>query len=214
MVHGGPDTVNFLCDAPSVRAISFVGGDRAGEHIFDRGGWTNIARTDRCDHVAIIEFDSTLPLFTINPWLLPPSLTHSGTKNGKRVQANLGAKNHATVMPDATREATVNAIVGAAFGAAGQRCMALSTVIFVGESADWLPDLVERARTLRLGSGLDPATDIGPLISVDALRRAEQLIQAGRCCLITIHVMLDKSEYSPLSIVPRLDSTYTLLRSR
>ena len=117
-------------------------------------------------------------------------------------------------MPDATREATVNAIVGAAFGAAGQRCMALSTVIFVGESADWLPDLVERARTLRLGSGLDPATDIGPLISVDALRRAEQLIQAGRCCLITIHVMLDNTEYSPLSIVPRLDSTHALLRSR
>lgn len=62
VVHGGPDTVNFLCDAPSVRAISFVGGDRAGEHIFDRGGWTDIARTDRCDHVAILDvFDSTLP---------------------------------------------------------------------------------------------------------------------------------------------------------
>lgn len=80
LVHGGVDTVNFLCDAPSVRAISFVGGNPAGEHIFARG-----------------------------------------TANGKRVQANLGAKNHATVMPDADREATVNALVGAGFGAAGQR---------------------------------------------------------------------------------------------
>ena len=80
IVHGSAKTVNFLCDAPSVRAISFVGGDAAGTYIFDRG-----------------------------------------TKNGKRVQSNLGAKNHATVMPDADKEATINAIIGAAFGAAGQR---------------------------------------------------------------------------------------------
>jgi malonate-semialdehyde dehydrogenase (acetylating)/methylmalonate-semialdehyde dehydrogenase len=80
VVHGAHNTVNFLCDAPAVRAISFVGGNAAGQYIFDRG-----------------------------------------TKNGKRVQSNLGAKNHATVMPDADKDATINAIVGAAFGAAGQR---------------------------------------------------------------------------------------------
>jgi malonate-semialdehyde dehydrogenase (acetylating)/methylmalonate-semialdehyde dehydrogenase len=80
IVHGAHGTVNFLCDAPLVRAISFVGSNPVGEYIFDRG-----------------------------------------TKNGKRVQANLGAKNHATIMPDADKEATLNALVGAAFGAAGQR---------------------------------------------------------------------------------------------
>jgi malonate-semialdehyde dehydrogenase (acetylating) / methylmalonate-semialdehyde dehydrogenase len=80
IVHGGADTVNFLCDAPSVKAISFVGGDSAGKHIFSRG-----------------------------------------TANGKRVQANLGAKNHATVCPDADKESTLNALVSAGFGAAGQR---------------------------------------------------------------------------------------------
>jgi malonate-semialdehyde dehydrogenase (acetylating) / methylmalonate-semialdehyde dehydrogenase len=74
-----------------------------------------------------------------------------GTKNGKRVQANLGAKNHATIMPDADKESTLNALTAAAFGAAGQRCMALSVAVFVGETQKWLPELAERARKLKVG---------------------------------------------------------------
>src|SRR5690554_1986854 len=76
--------------------------------------------------------------------------THVGTHvynraslNGKRVQCMMGAKNHAVIMPDANKEQTLNAIAGAAFGAAGQRCMALPVVILVGESRSWLPELVE-----------------------------------------------------------------------
>jgi malonate-semialdehyde dehydrogenase (acetylating)/methylmalonate-semialdehyde dehydrogenase len=138
VVHGSADTVNFICDAPSVRAISFVGGDMAGKHIFERG-----------------------------------------TKNGKRVQSNLGAKNHATIMPDADKEATINALVGAGFGAAGQRCMALSTVIFVGESKEWIHEIVEKGKKLKVGSGMDPTTDVGPLISQDSKKRVEMLIQQG-----------------------------------
>lgn len=57
-------------------------------------------------------------------------------------------------MPDANKENTINQLVGAAFGAAGQRCMALSTAIFVGESRDWLPELVERTKSLRVNSGI------------------------------------------------------------
>lgn len=64
-----------------------------------------------------------------------------------------GAKNHGVVMPDANKENTLNQLVGAAFGAAGQRCMALSTAIFVGESREWLPELVERSRSLRVNAG-------------------------------------------------------------
>lgn len=56
-------------------------------------------------------------------------------------------------MPDANKENTINQLVGAAFGAAGQRCMALSTAIFVGESRDWLPELVERSKSLRVNAG-------------------------------------------------------------
>ncbi|KAK6304435.1 hypothetical protein J4Q44_G00250210 [Coregonus suidteri] len=71
-----------------------------------------------------------------------------GSENGKRVQSNVGAKNHGVVTPDANKENTLNQLVGAAFGAAGQRCMALSTAILVGEARSWLPELVERAKAL------------------------------------------------------------------
>lgn len=56
-------------------------------------------------------------------------------------------------MPDANKEATLNSLVGAAFGAAGQRCMALSTVIFVGESKNWVPEIIERAKNLKVNAG-------------------------------------------------------------
>jgi malonate-semialdehyde dehydrogenase (acetylating)/methylmalonate-semialdehyde dehydrogenase len=104
---------------------------------------------------------------------------HRGTKNGKRVQANLAAKNHATILPDANKEHALNALVGAAFGAAGQRCMALSTAVFVGEAKNWIPELVEKAKKLKVSSGFEPGVDIGPLISKEAKQRVEKLIQSG-----------------------------------
>lgn len=99
-----------------------------------------------------------------------------GTSNGKRVQANLGAKNHAVVMPDANRENTVKALVGAAFGAAGQRCMALSAVVFVGETTAWVEDLVAEAASLSVGSGFDPESDLGPLISPASKEKVEKVV--------------------------------------
>lgn len=65
----------------------------------------------------------------------------------------MGAKNHGVVMPDANKESTLTSLVGAAFGAAGQRCMALSTAIFVGEAKQWIPELVERAKKLKVTAG-------------------------------------------------------------
>ena len=76
-----------------------------------------------------------------------------GSHNGKRVQSNMGAKNHGVVMPDANKENSLNQLVGAAFGAAGQRCMALSTAVFVGEAQQWLPDLIARAQALKVNAG-------------------------------------------------------------
>ena len=89
-----------------------------------------------------------------------------GSKHGKRVQANLGAKNHATVMTkDADRASTIKALVGAAFGAAGQRCMALSVVIFVCDTLEegnaWANEVVEEARKLKVGNGFEEGVDIG-----------------------------------------------------
>ncbi|MDC8758276.1 CoA-acylating methylmalonate-semialdehyde dehydrogenase [Janthinobacterium fluminis] len=98
---------------------------------------------------------------------------------GKRAQAMMGAKNHCVVLPDAHREQAINNLVGAAFGAAGQRCMANSVAILVGAARDWLPDIVARARALKVGPGSDRGADLGPMVSRAAKERTEQLIQAG-----------------------------------
>ncbi|GAB0061085.1 CoA-acylating methylmalonate-semialdehyde dehydrogenase [Pseudomonas syringae] len=100
-------------------------------------------------------------------------------RHGKRVQAMMGAKNHAVVLPDANREQTLNALVGAGFGAAGQRCMATSVVVLVGASRQWLPDLKARAQTLKVNAGKEPGTDIGPVISRRAKQRILDLIESG-----------------------------------
>ena len=102
-----------------------------------------------------------------------------GSEHGKRVQSMMGAKNHAVVLPDAHREHTLNALAGAGFGAAGQRCMATSVVVLVGSSAQWLPDLVEKAKQLKVNAGSEPGTDIGPLVSRAAKARVLGLIESG-----------------------------------
>ncbi|WP_061290701.1 CoA-acylating methylmalonate-semialdehyde dehydrogenase [Azotobacter vinelandii] len=98
---------------------------------------------------------------------------------GKRVQCMMGAKNHAVVLPDAHKEQTLNSLAGAAFGAAGQRCMAISVAVLVGAARDWLPELVAKAATLKVGAGSKPGTDLGPLISRAALDRVGSLIEQG-----------------------------------
>ncbi len=97
---------------------------------------------------------------------------------GKRVQCMMGAKNHAIVLPDAHKEQTLNALVGAAFGAAGQRCMAVSVAVLVGEARQWVPYLVAKAKTLKVGPGKENL-DLGPLISCAAKERVQSLIEKG-----------------------------------
>lgn len=138
IIHGAHDSVNFICDEPSIRAISFVGSDIAGKYIFARG-----------------------------------------TANNKRVQANLGAKNHAVIMPDADKESTINALTAAAFGAAGQRCMALSMAVFIGHTKEWIPEIAALASKLKVTAGHEEGADIGPLISPEAKARAEDIISRG-----------------------------------
>ncbi|KAJ7900192.1 methylmalonate-semialdehyde dehydrogenase [Mycena olivaceomarginata] len=140
VVHGGVPTVNAICDHPDIKAVSFVGGDRAGRHIYERA-----------------------------------------TKNGKRAQANLGAKNHAILMPDANRNLALNSIVGAAFGAAGQRCMAVSVALLVGEAQSWLPELIERAKKLKVNGGFEPETDLGPARVTGLIASADE--QGGKIWL-------------------------------
>jgi len=99
--------------------------------------------------------------------------------HGKRVQSMMGAKNHAVVLPDAHKEQTLNALVGAGFGAAGQRCMATSVAVLVGAAREWVPELIAKARTLKVGAGAEPGTDVGPVVSVAAKERVLGLIASG-----------------------------------
>jgi malonate-semialdehyde dehydrogenase (acetylating) / methylmalonate-semialdehyde dehydrogenase len=98
---------------------------------------------------------------------------------GKRVQCMMGAKNHAIIMPDANKEQTLNNLAGAAFGAAGQRCMALSVAIMVGEASKWVPDMVEKAKSLKINAGIEPGADLGPLVSSEAYKRVVSFIDRG-----------------------------------
>ena len=101
-------------------------------------------------------------------------------KAGKRVQALGGAKNHMVVMPDAVIDKTVEGIIGSAFGAAGQRCMAGSVVVTVGDAHEQLmPALLEASKALRVGDGLDEGSDVGPVISCAARDRIRDWIERG-----------------------------------
>jgi malonate-semialdehyde dehydrogenase (acetylating)/methylmalonate-semialdehyde dehydrogenase len=101
-------------------------------------------------------------------------------KAGKRVQALGGAKNHMVVMPDAVIDKTVEGIIGSAFGAAGQRCMAGSVVVTVGDAHEQLmPPLIEASRALRVGDGLDEDSDVGPVISCAARDRIREWVERG-----------------------------------
>src|SRR5271163_315776 len=101
------------------------------------------------------------------------------SRHGKRVQCMMGAKNHAVVMPDANKEQSLNALVGATFGAAGQRCMATSVTVLVGEAQKWIPDIVAKAKTLKVSAGVEKGADLGPVVSKNAKHRILGLVEDG-----------------------------------
>jgi malonate-semialdehyde dehydrogenase (acetylating)/methylmalonate-semialdehyde dehydrogenase len=103
-----------------------------------------------------------------------------GTANGKRVQALGGAKNHAIILPDADVEFAADHLAAAAFGSAGERCMAISAAVAVGDVADRLVEAVnERARAVKVGSGRDSDSEMGPVVTREAQQRIVGLIGTG-----------------------------------
>ncbi|WP_137889338.1 CoA-acylating methylmalonate-semialdehyde dehydrogenase [Pseudomonas sp. 2FE] len=104
----------------------------------------------------------------------------TGTAHLKRVQAFAGAKNHMVIMPDANKDQALSNLVGASCGAAGQRCMAISVVVFVGAAKDWIPELAGQMAELRPGYWNDPRAAYGPLISQQAKQRVQRLIVEGK----------------------------------
>ena len=100
------------------------------------------------------------------------------SQSGKRAQCMMGAKNHGVILPDANKEQTLNQLAGAAFGAAGQRCMALSVVVLVGAAGAWIDEIKAKAESLIVSAGKHDK-DLGPLISPAAKARVEHLIGTG-----------------------------------
>ncbi len=104
----------------------------------------------------------------------------TGARHGKRVQALGGAKNHMVVMPDADLEQVADALIGAGYGSAGERCMAISVAVLVGDVGDRLiPVLAERTRTLKIRNGLDLEAEMGPIVHAGALQRITGYIEKG-----------------------------------
>lgn len=104
----------------------------------------------------------------------------TASANGKRVQALGGAKNHLVVMPDADIDGAVSALTGAAYGSAGERCMAISVAVAVGDIADELVDkLAEKARNLKIGNGAEKGLDMGPLVTREHLAKVTGYVDAG-----------------------------------
>ena len=101
------------------------------------------------------------------------------SQHGKRVQCMMGAKNHAVVMPDANKDQSLNSLVGATFGAAGQRCMATSVTVLVGEAQKWIPDIVAKAKSLKVNAGAEKGADLGPVVSKNAKNRVLGLVEDG-----------------------------------
>jgi malonate-semialdehyde dehydrogenase (acetylating)/methylmalonate-semialdehyde dehydrogenase len=103
-----------------------------------------------------------------------------GSANGKRVQALGGAKNHMVVMPDADMDMAVDALIGAAYGSAGERCMAISVAVAIGDAGDKLvATLAERTRNLKIGEGMSQGAEMGPVVTQAARQRIERLIGEG-----------------------------------
>lgn len=123
-------------------------------------------------HVQAVSFVGSTPIAEY--------IYRTASEHGKRVQALGGAKNHLIVMPDADLDGAVNALMGAAYGSAGERCMAISVAVAVGDIADELvAKLAAKTRELKIGNGAEKGLDMGPLISKEHLQKVTGYVDAG-----------------------------------
>ena len=143
-------------------------------------GVLNVIHGDRGAVAALLEHPDIQGVSFVGSSAVARSLYAAAAATGKRVQALGGAKNHMIVLPDADMDATAKAVVASAYGAAGQRCLAGSVVVGVGDAYRPMRDsIVEGAAALRLGNGLDPAVTMGPVISAGHRDRVAGYVSAG-----------------------------------
>lgn len=143
-------------------------------------GVFNVVQGDKLAVDTLLEHPDVAAISFVGSTPIARYIYERGAHFGKRVQALGGAKNHLVVMPDADLDQAVDALIGAGYGSAGERCMAISVAVLVGDAADKIvPRLAERARALKIGNGMQPGTEMGPIITREALERIENYIQIG-----------------------------------
>jgi malonate-semialdehyde dehydrogenase (acetylating) / methylmalonate-semialdehyde dehydrogenase len=143
-------------------------------------GVLNVIHGDKEAVDAILKHPDIKAVSFVGSTPIAKYIYETGTAHGKRVQALGGAKNHAVVLPDADLDFAAEALVGAAYGSAGERCMAVSVVVAVGEAGDALRDrLAERARRIAVGPGDRHESEMGPVITCAARDRIVGLIDRG-----------------------------------
>ncbi|GAA2151713.1 CoA-acylating methylmalonate-semialdehyde dehydrogenase [Actinomadura napierensis] len=144
-------------------------------------GVFNVLNGDRETADALIRHPDVAAVSFVGSTPVARHVHATATAAGKRVQALGGAKNHAVVLPDADLDLAADQITAAAYGSAGQRCMAISVAVAVGAAPDPLvARLADRARAIKVGPGADPGTEMGPLISADALARVTGHVDAAQ----------------------------------
>ena len=173
---------NAVILKPSERAPSVP--LRLAELFLEAGlpaGVLNVVNGDKVAVEALLDHPEVSAISFVGSSDIAQYVYQRGAAAGKRVQCFGGAKNHAIIMPDADMEVTADALIGAGYGSAGERCMAISVAVPVGEGTAerLLEKLVPRVNALRVGPSLDPESDFGPLITEAHERKVATLIDSG-----------------------------------
>jgi malonate-semialdehyde dehydrogenase (acetylating) / methylmalonate-semialdehyde dehydrogenase len=143
-------------------------------------GIFSVIQGDKVAVDALLKHPDVKALSFVGSTPIAQYIYETGAHHGKRVQALGGAKNHMVVMPDADIGQAVDALIGAAYGSAGERCMAISVAVLVGDVADKIvPLLAERARTLKVKNGMELDAEMGPIVTREARDRIEGYIGVG-----------------------------------
>lgn len=143
-------------------------------------GVFNVVQGDKLAVDALLDHPDVQALSFVGSTPIAEYIYARGSAAGKRVQALGGAKNHMVVMPDADMDMAVDALIGAAYGSAGERCMAISVAVAVGDAGDALvARLAERTAALKVGDGMEQGAEMGPVVTLAAKQRIEKLIGEG-----------------------------------
>ncbi|ARP53445.1 CoA-acylating methylmalonate-semialdehyde dehydrogenase [Alcaligenes faecalis] len=143
-------------------------------------GVFNVVQGDKEAVDALLEHPQVQAVSFVGSTPIANYIYETGARHGKRVQALGGAKNHMVVMPDADIDQAVDALIGAGYGSAGERCMAISVAVLVGDVADKLiPKLIERTKTLKVLNGENLAAEMGPIVTRAAHERISNYIALG-----------------------------------